>query len=472
MAYSISGVIYDQYESPVPNCFYQFLFINNNNELSSPTTWSEIKQADQFGYYSADILDGSILTTNGTFNTYDEVVVVCWIGDSTRSEIITECSDWVHPIIDTNKEITIQNIKIYPIQSPEARFINLPPNGIVDSNYNIINTSLSNWSTTEVSPFNTIFYQHCEFKNIPIFNSNCIASSKWEYGIGPDDIFPGKHDTNHSWHDPGIFNVTLTITNNSGLIDSYSEQIIIKYTINVDFDYLPNPPHINDSVNFTNTSNDIWNRVSNYRWEFFDGDILAPPTDTYDGNYSFSPNYVFSNQPDRCVNLIAFWNDGIENTQTSITKCLAFIPIADFEKIDTTCSPTYRDRSVAGLSPKIYYWWSIKKQIDSGWKEILSLEGEDAFEIQFHFPSIGNYQIWHKVKDSNDLTDEIIKNYDIKVCPVQPGGSGGGGGVRYYSQRKKEEILKAKATLIKIKEKKKVKLKLKLIQTERINYEI
>ena len=461
MAYSISGFIFDQYNNPVPNCYYQFLFLKVDS-FSSPTTWSEVKQADQFGYYSADILDGSLIGTDGTYNTYDEVLVACWIGDSTRSISITEYADWVSPIVDTNKEITIQDIKIYPVQAPVANYDGLPSEGIVDTSYNLINTSTASWAIAEGPHWNTSFYQHCEYRDETIFLGTCIEESKWEYGLGPDDLYPGKHDTDHSWNTPGVYDVTLTVTNYAGLSDSYTEQIIIRYLVVVDFDYTPDPPHIEDPVNFTNESSDPWSRVTKYRWEFYDGDILAPPTNTYEGPYSLSPTYIFSNHPDRCVTLTAFWNDGIEDQESSKTECLGFIPIADFEKIDAVCSPIYRDRSIPGLSPKIYYWWSVRKETETGWKEFLALEGPEAIEIQFHFPHTGTFQIWHKVEDSNNLTDEIIKEYEITVCPC----AGGGGRYYNYPGGRQPQIPDIWAKLLKIEEKRKVKLKLKLVKTE------
>ena len=470
MAYSISGFVRDEANNPVPNCYYQFLFLKVH-ELSSPTTWSEIKQADHHGYYSADIADASIIGTKGNYNVYDEVLIACWIGDSERHLSLTKYSDWTHVITDVTQEHLVQDLIIFTPQPPIAHFTGLPAEGVIDTNYDIYNDSTAIWI---VEGYDTVFHQHCEYRTEPIFNDPCIDTSEWTYGDSTTAIIlSGLADGNHTWTAIGIYDVTLKVTTRGGLFDTYTEQIIIKYTVIADFIYDPDPAFINEIVDFTNTSIDTYNRVTKYRWEMYDGDILLPPSDVYEGDYDLGPSYIFVNDPDRCVKLIAFWNDGFDDQEATILKCLPVLPNADFQKFETNCAPVYMDTSIPGLSPKIYYWWSIQEEkAPDVWKEIFSLEGDEAYQIRLHLPNIGNFRIWHKVEDSNNLTDEITKYFTETECPCgrpPPDQTGkffypGGGPARDRPKIHIEYLGK--------KEREKVKLMLKLLKTEGKKYEI
>lgn len=463
MAYSISGIIFDEYNNPVPNCCYQFLFLKVN-PISDPTCWNDIRTTDNFGYYSADILDGSQLGSEGNFSVGDEILIKYWIQDSTGNIVVF--ADWIHIIEDTKKEFIVQNLKLYQPHPPIANFTNLPNEGLVNTLYLMINNSICDWFINELTPFNTIFYQHCTYRSVTIFDLCCIKSSNWDYDNG-SEYFLGKHDGSRLWDNPGIYNVKLTTENFFGLQSIFTEQITIRYTVTVDFIFSPNPGILNQPIDFTNTSLDPSSVVTKYIWEMYDGDILSPPSDIYEGDYSLAPHYIFHSSPDRCVILKAEWNDGFIDIVSEITKCVPFLPIADFEKIDTTCAPIYRDRSVAGLSPKIYYWWEVSKRINpTTWKKVYTLEGDDAVEIQFHFPDVGSYKIYHKVEDSNVLTDDIEKFYDVTVCPCGTGVTGGGG---VYRPLKKPEAPLIKVKFLDIDEKRKVKLKLKLVKTEQLD---
>jgi hypothetical protein len=435
MAYSISGFIFDQFGSPVPSCYYQFLFIKNDPN-SNNTTWGDIRQTDINGYYSADIYDSSILDIYGNFSEGDEVLIAYWLGDSTRSTSITTYSDWIHLIVDRNKEHTVQNLRLFNAGAPTAHFYNLPSDGTVAVTYSIINDSTTDNVYTYLLD---TFYQHYIYKGHQIFDVCEIKESVWWYGDSTSsDIYVGKHDTSHFWNNPGYYNVTLRVTNYANVSDDYSEQIIIRYAeVIALFIFDPDPGVLGDPVDFTNTSIDPHNRVGThstgkeYVWEFYDGDIMAPPTDIFDGDKDFSPIYIFSSFPDRCVILVAYWNDGIEDRTSVYSECIPFAPTCDFDKILTRCSPIYRDRSSAGKPPKVYYWWSVYEWTPGGWKLLFSLEGDDTVQIKYHFPNMGTFKIYHKIEDSAGLTAEVEHLYTEDECPcgqateVPPGAGGG-----------------------------------------------
>jgi hypothetical protein len=201
---------------------------------------------------------------------------------------------------------------------------------------------------------------------------------------------------------------------------------------------------------------------------------MADANNIYCDDYAFQPEYIFTNQPDRCIILHAYWNDGFIDRISSKTECIPFFPYSKFEKIDTGCSPIYRDSSDPGSPPVTYYWWRIEEQTPSGWRELFSLEGSDRVQIKYHFPNIGTFKIWHKIRDSGGLEDEYEQTYLIEDCPCKVGvsegslgghwmSSGPGGAerpaliVRLKSVKEKKKKLKMMLTFVKVEEKKKKK---------------
>lgn len=477
MAYSISGFITDQTSTPVVDCYYQFLFIKKDDDSHS-TIWSDIYQTDSHGYYSHDLADGDMLDTDGNFDNGDEVLIAYWLGDTTRSTSLTHYTDWVHVIEDRGKDVHVQDLILFPQGPPIAHFYNLPSDGTAGVIYEIINDSTSE-IVFEVN--GETFYQHCEYLEIPIFSTACIIESEWDYTDGTSEIFVGIHDGEHTWNMTGTYVVTLKVTNGAGLSDTYSEQINIRHSVVVDFIYDPLTGVLGEPLTFTNTSSDPSNRVGThssgkeYCWEFYDGDILSAATNIYCDDYAFQPEYIFTNQPDRCVILRAYWNDGLIDRITSKTECVPFFPDAKFTKIETACSPIYRDSSDPGAPPITYYWWRVEEETPTGWRELFTLEGSDRVQIKYHFPNIGTFKIWHKIRDSGGLEDEYEQEYIIEECPcgsgtgIAPEGNLGGhwassgpGGrerpsllVRLKSVKEKRKKLKMMLTFVKVEEKKK-----------------
>jgi hypothetical protein len=292
----------------------------------------------------------------------------------------------------------------------------------------MVNDSSTVFSVTLGPQYNDeTLYQHCEFEIEPIFPACCIKESRWDFDDSTTVVYAGLADATHAWSTPGIYDVRLTIENYFGLTDYFEQTINMGFTpVVAEFLYNPDPGVLNDPVTFTNITSDPDSRVGThsngkyYRWEIYDGDVLAPPTNVYEGNFSLSPVHIFINGPDKCVILYAYWNDGTSDQVSQVTHCVPFQPVADFDKLDTTCSPKYRDASVAGVPPKVYYWWSVLEETPTGWNEVFALEGPDVFEIKYHFPNAGTFRVSHKVQDSGGLEDELFKTYVITDCPCGP----------------------------------------------------
>jgi len=120
-----------------------------------------------------------------------------------------------------------------------------------------------------------------------------IASYLWEFGDGTTG---SGMSVTHSYTTPGTYNVTLTVTDDAGAIDSAGTTAVIRDTVN-------QPPVANASGPYTGTvgvpvafngtsSSDVDGSIVRYDWNFGDGTIAddagPAPTHTYLSDGSFT----------------------------------------------------------------------------------------------------------------------------------------------------------------------------------------
>lgn len=101
-----------------------------------------------------------------------------------------------------------------------------------------------------------------------------ISQRSWDFGDGGTST---AVNPNHVYSDPGIYEVTLTVTNNFGCTDVQATNIIIAPKPNASFTYSAS----STEVSFTNTTN--FNGAHSSSWDFDDGSTstLDNPVHTY-----------------------------------------------------------------------------------------------------------------------------------------------------------------------------------------------
>jgi PKD repeat protein len=147
-----------------------------------------------------------------------------------------------------------------------------------------------------------------------------LASYVWNFGDGTESNIPGS--AAHIYDTPGTYDVTLTTTSYTGVVQEYTEQVqviprpVADFNANVTTGYEPL------SVQFTSTSS---NTVS-YEWDFGDGTTST----------SENPTHVYTGHDVYTVSLTAQNSEGIEDTETKELYIKVMDP--EYENNDTITS--------------------------------------------------------------------------------------------------------------------------------------
>ncbi|MEA2054657.1 MAG: PKD domain-containing protein, partial [Candidatus Thermoplasmatota archaeon] len=129
-----------------------------------------------------------------------------------------------------------------------------------------------------------------------------VVNWSWDFGDGNISYL---QNATHSYVDDGIYNVTLEVTDNEGLIDNISKRVTVtNVPPSANFNYVPERPTVQDTIQFTDNSSDADGTIVNWTWSFGDG------------NYSYEKNAAHSYAYDGMYNvtLAVKDDDGATNT--------------------------------------------------------------------------------------------------------------------------------------------------------------
>ncbi|MEA2053618.1 MAG: PKD domain-containing protein [Candidatus Thermoplasmatota archaeon] len=115
-----------------------------------------------------------------------------------------------------------------------------------------------------------------------------IVNYTWDFG--DENVSYGKKPT-HKYDDNGTYTVTLTVKDDKGATDTCSQAIeIANEPPTAYFTYLPDKPKVNKEITFTDTSTDDDGTITNYTWDFGDGNISYEqnPTHKYDADGTYT----------------------------------------------------------------------------------------------------------------------------------------------------------------------------------------
>ena len=117
-----------------------------------------------------------------------------------------------------------------------------------------------------------------------------ITSYSWDFGDGTG---PGTGEVvEHTYNNPGEYNVTLTVINSEGKSDNATKKIVVLTPPIADFTYSVS----GDTVTFTDTSS---GNIEGWYWEFGDGETSTNqnPTHTYTlGEQDYEVTLVVSDE--------------------------------------------------------------------------------------------------------------------------------------------------------------------------------
>jgi len=118
-----------------------------------------------------------------------------------------------------------------------------------------------------------------------------IVNWAWNFG---DGSYSYEQNPVHRYSDDGVYNVTLTVTDDDGAMANITKQIIVGNVPPVaNFSYSPENPTDLDIINFTDLSYDLDGNIVSWLWEFGDGSI----------SYEKNPSHQYSHEGNYVVNL-------------------------------------------------------------------------------------------------------------------------------------------------------------------------
>ncbi|WP_324736496.1 PKD domain-containing protein [Thermococcus sp. SY098] len=141
-----------------------------------------------------------------------------------------------------------------------------------------------------ISPSPAKVEDEIEFMDSSKDEDGSIVKWNWNFGDGTTST---ERNPKHSYSSPGMYTVTLTVEDDSGMKASYSKSITINpknQLPTADFTFLPKEPKAEETVNFVDKSYDSDGNIVSWNWDFGDGTTSTErePTHTYSspGNYT------------------------------------------------------------------------------------------------------------------------------------------------------------------------------------------
>ena len=144
-----------------------------------------------------------------------------------------------------------------------------------------------------------------------------VVSWSWDFGDGSTST---QENPSHSYSDDGTYTVSLTVTDNDGATDTFSDTIAVSNVApNADFSFTPIAPEVSETVDFTDESIDDDGSIVSWSWDFGDGS-----TSTQE-----NPSHSYSDYGDYNVCLTATDDDGATDTSCQ-TITVTTPPTASF----------------------------------------------------------------------------------------------------------------------------------------------
>jgi PKD repeat protein len=206
--------------------------------------------------------------------------------------------------------------------------------GIVDNPYNLskglnkdlypkINAiSIVPCCNFSFSPLEIYTFEKVKFNDTSYDLDGYIVNWFWDFGDGKISIL---QNTTNEYANEGIYNVTLEITDNYGIVNKCVKKLIVfnsKPIVN--FYYSPIQPDDVNNVIFYDESYDKDGGIVKWEWDFGDGTKLINPDNPREISHKYEDNGTYN------VTLKVFDNDDSTNSTTIKIRVLNVKPSANF----------------------------------------------------------------------------------------------------------------------------------------------
>ena len=209
------------------------------------------------------------------------------------------------------------------------------------------------------SPENPTDLDVINFTDLSYDSDGYIVNWTWNFG---DGSYSYEQNPQHQYSDDGVYNVTLTVTDDDGAMANITKQIVVSNVPPVaNFSYSPENPTTADVIQFTDLSYDSDGNIVSWLWEFGDGAI----------SYEENPQHQYSYEGNYVVNLTVWDDDGASNT---ISKNIMVIkPSPDYIAITFSTKNEILDYNIStnfsfiAYSSAFNYTYGFIEFIEANW---------------------------------------------------------------------------------------------------------
>ena len=223
-----------------------------------------------------------------------------------------------------------------------------------------------------------------------------IVSWKWEFGDGNTS---SEKNPSHTYADNGIYTVKLIVTDNDGATDPVLHSVLISNVPPVaDFTYSPQNATDLEDITFTDNSTDADGFITNYTWDFGDGNT------SYERNatHKYGDNGVYT------VTLTVTDNDGSSSSTARSIKILNVKPVAKFSYSPQTPQSgkyvSFDDLSTDADGTIVNGTWDF----GDGFTE------KDGSLLSHKYDNKGTYIVKLTVTDNDGATSNITHTITVK----------------------------------------------------------
>ena len=235
-----------------------------------------------------------------------------------------------------------------------------------------------------------------------------ILSEEWDF----DDGQTGSgFVVGHEYTVPGVYNVTLTVTDDESLTATHTESVTVgNRNPSADFHYSPAAPEIGDTVTFTSDATDPENRVSVQRWDLDDNGSYEATGGSASASFATGGPHTVTlrvEDQDGGTDTISKTIDVIDPPNQSPTAGFNFVP-TDPMVLDTVTFTSTSDDPDGSI---VLTQWDFT---NDGTFDAAGAQVNHAYLFG------GNYTVRIKVTDNEGATKELTKVVGVSTPPNDP----------------------------------------------------
>jgi len=221
-----------------------------------------------------------------------------------------------------------------------------------------------------------------------------VSSWLWDFGDGSSSTL---QNPSHVYASGGTYNVTLTITSNTGCVQSITKTVTIYHNPVVGFSNTN--VCLNVSTQFTNTTTVQNGLISTFAWNFGDGTAISALP---------NPTHVYAAAGNYNVTLVITTNQGCVDSTTNVVSVYAY-PTAAFS-LNNVClsdSAVYINNSTDPLGTIDWWQWQYG---DGSTLDSVNYDGVHLYNAD------GFYNVTLTIESNFGCRDTI--NDSIQIYPM------------------------------------------------------